>query len=236
MAVAFDPRSRRERQRGCGQPVVAVFRHIKAEYRKTAGRWLTSVLGHGHESSTSASLQLGRLGKAVANQLLPWALQHVELGPRTLEIGPGYGATLQALLGLTASLTAVEVDNSMVERLNRRYGQRARIIRGDGTQTGLPDDHFTSVVCFTMLHHVASAQLQDQLFAEAYRVLQPGGVFAGSDGVPSLPFRLIHIADTYTPIAPEDLPGRLRAVGFTDIHVDVAGARLRWRATKPVAA
>lgn len=86
--------------------------------------------------------------KAVANQLLPWALQHVELGPRTLEIGPGYGATLQALLGLTASLTAVEVDNSMVERLNRRYGQRARIIRGDGTQTGLPDDHFTSVVCF----------------------------------------------------------------------------------------
>lgn len=67
--------------------------------------------------------------KAVANQLLPWALQHVELGPRTLEIGPGYGATLQALLGLTASLTAVEVDNSMVERLNRRYGQRARIIR-----------------------------------------------------------------------------------------------------------
>lgn len=169
--------------------------------------------------------------KAVANQLLPWALQHVELGPRTLEIGPGYGATLQALLGLTASLTAVEVDNSMVERLNRRYGQRARIIRGDGTQTGLPDDHFTSVVCFTMLHHVASAQLQDQLFAEAYRVLQPGGVFAGSDGVPSLPFRLIHIADTYTPIAPADLPGRLRAVGFTDIHVDVAGARLRWRAT-----
>ncbi|CMP46176.1 methyltransferase [Mycobacterium tuberculosis] len=125
----------------------------------------------------------------MANQLLPWALQHVELGPRTLEIGPGYGATLQALLGLTASLTAVEVDNSMVERLNRRYGQRARIIRGDGTQTGLPDDHFTSVVCFTMLHHVASAQLQDQLFAEAYRVLQPGGVFAGSDGVPSLPFR-----------------------------------------------
>lgn len=174
--------------------------------------------------------------KAVANQLLPWALQPVELGPRTLEIGPGYGATLQALLGLTASLTAVEVDNSMVERLNRRYGQRARIIRGDGTQTGLPDDHFTSVVCFTMLHHVASAQLQDQLFAEAYRVLQPGGVFAGSDGVPSLPFRLIHIADTYTPIAPADLPGRLRAVGFTDIHVDVAGARLRWRATKPVAA
>ncbi|WP_186245347.1 class I SAM-dependent methyltransferase [Mycobacterium simulans] len=172
----------------------------------------------------------------VADQLLPWALQHVELGSRTLEIGPGYGATLRALLDRTASLTAVEVDGAMAERLNRRYGERAHIIHGDGTKTGLPDDHFTSVVCFTMLHHVPSDQQQDQLLAEAFRVLQPGGTFAGTDGVPSLPFRLIHIADTYNPIAPEDLPGRLRTVGFTDIRVEIRRGRQRWRATKPIAA
>ena len=173
--------------------------------------------------------------KKVADQLLPWALDDVELGPRTLEIGPGYGATLRALLSRTASLTAVEVDESMAERLNRLYGEQARIIHGDGTNTGLPDDHFSSVVCFTMLHHVPSAQLQDRLFAEAFRVLEPGGTFAGSDGVPSLAFRLVHIADTYNPVAPEDLPERLRTAGFIDVASDVRGSRQRWRATKPVA-
>ena len=173
--------------------------------------------------------------KKVADQLLPWALDDVELGPRTLEIGPGYGATLRALLSRTASLTAVEVDESMAERLNRLYGEQARIIHGDGTNTGLPDDHFSSVVCFTMLHHVPSAQLQDRLFAEAFRVLEPGGTFAGSDGVPSLAFRLVHIADTYNPVAPEDLPERLRTAGFIDVASDVRRSRQRWRATKPVA-
>jgi SAM-dependent methyltransferase len=169
----------------------------------------------------------------VADQLLPWALDGVELGLRTLEIGPGYGATTHALLERATSLTAVEVDRSMADRLNRRYGDRARIIHGDGTKTGLPDGHFTSVVCFTTLHHVPGPQLQDQLFAEAFRVLQPGCPFAGSDGVPSLSFRLKHIADTYNPIPPTDLSKRLQKAGFDDVYVEAKASRQRWRATKP---
>ncbi|WP_102419314.1 class I SAM-dependent methyltransferase [Mycobacterium sp. 4858] len=171
--------------------------------------------------------------KAVAGRLLPWALDGVELGSRTLEIGPGYGATTRALLDRADSLTAVEVDAAMADRLERRYGDRARIIHGDGADTGLPADHFTSVVCFTMLHHVPSAELQNRLFAEASRVLRPGGVFAGSDGVPSLSFRLLHIADTYNPIAPADLGARLRNAGFVDVQIHPSGGRQRWRAVKP---
>ena len=78
---------------------------------------------------------------------------------------------------------------AMAERLRERYGDRARIVTGDGTDTGMPADEFSSVVSFTMLHHVPTAALQDRLFAEAFRVLRPGGVFAGSDGVTSLKFR-----------------------------------------------
>ena len=169
----------------------------------------------------------------VRDELLPWALADVELGDQALEIGPGYGATLRALLERADAVTAVEVDKPMAERLDRLYGDRARVIHGDGSNTGLPDTSFASVVCFTMLHHVPTVRLQDQLFAEAFRVLRPGGVFAGSDRLPSLPFRLVHIGDTYNPIRPDELKTRLGLAGFTDIRTDVSGVRLRWRANKP---
>jgi len=170
--------------------------------------------------------------KAVERQLLPWALADVELGENTLEIGPGYGANLRVLVDQTPRLTAVEIDAPMAERLRRRYGDRARIIHGDGTATGLPAEDFSSVVCFTVLHHVPTPALQDQLFAEAFRVLAPGGVFAGSDGVDSRWFRIAHFRDTCNPVSPGTLPDRLRRCGFRDVHVDVKGGEQRWRAVK----
>jgi len=44
---------------------------------------------------------------------------------------------------------------------------------------------------------------RDALFAEAFRVLRPGGVFAGSDSVASLRFRLLHIRDICNTVPPE---------------------------------
>ncbi|PQM47485.1 putative S-adenosylmethionine-dependent methyltransferase [Mycobacterium talmoniae] len=170
--------------------------------------------------------------RSVEQKLLPWALAEVELGENTLEIGPGYGANMRCLVEQTPRLTAVEIDPPMAARLQGKYGGRARIITGDGTDTGLPAEDFSSVVCFTMLHHVPTPPLQDRLFAEAYRVLAPGGVFAGSDGVHSMSFRLLHIRDTYNPVPPDTLPDRLREAGFSDVHVEVKDGRQRWRAVK----
>jgi SAM-dependent methyltransferase len=174
-----------------------------------------------------------RWANTVESQLLPWVLADVELGDNTLEIGPGYGANLRVLLDKTANLTAVEIDAPMAQRLQRLYGEQARIINGDGTDTGLPADEFSSVVCFTMLHHIPTAGLQDRLFAEAFRVLRPGGFFAGSDSTRSLRFRILHFRDTCNPVSPDTLPDRLHAAGFHDVHVDISGGRERWRAVKP---
>lgn len=166
-------------------------------------------------------------------KLLPWALQDVELGSDALEIGPGYGANLRVLVNRTPQLTAVEIDEPMATRLQRLYGDKANVVLGDGTHLTFDDDRFSSVVCFTMLHHVPTPQLQDALFAQAYRVLAPGGVFAGSDGVHSTVFRLLHLGDTYNPIPPESLPDRLRAAGFTDVEHSLDGeGTQRWRAVK----
>lgn len=174
-----------------------------------------------------------RYFKVVEDQLLPWVLADVDLGDNVLEIGPGYGANIRVLIDKAPHYTAVEVDTPMAERLQGQYGERARIINGDGTDTGLPTGEFSSVVCFTMLHHIPTADLQDRLFAEVFRVLRPGGIFAGSDSESSIPFRILHFHDTCNPVSRDTLPDRLHAAGFGDVNVDAKTGKLRWRAVKP---
>jgi SAM-dependent methyltransferase len=176
-----------------------------------------------------------RWNETVERRLLPWALRDVELGGRLLEIGPGFGATTRVLARDAAAMTVVEVNPRLAERLRATAPANVTVVPGDGAAMPLPDAAFDSVVCFTMLHHVPSAQQQDRLFAEAHRVLAAGGVFAGSDSLPTPRFRLLHIGDIMVPVDPATLPERLERAGFTDVRVStVDGRRLRFRATRPV--
>jgi ubiquinone/menaquinone biosynthesis C-methylase UbiE len=87
------------------------------------------------------------------------------------------------------------------------------VIEGDGTAMPFPDESFTGAVCFTMLHHVPSAALQDRLLAETARVLKPGSTFAGSDSTPSLRWNIYHIMDTRVPVDPDTFCGTSVAAG-----------------------
>jgi SAM-dependent methyltransferase len=169
-------------------------------------------------------------GRTVEERLLPWALHGVPLGDQVLEIGPGFGATTRVLACGSAALTVVEVDGKLADRLRATLPARVRVVTADGTDLPFPDHSFSAVLCFTMLHHVPSAQLQNRLFAEAYRTLRPGGVFAGSDSLPSLTFRLLHLADTMTTVHPTGLPNRLKAAGFATVDTAVVNGSLRFRA------
>lgn len=62
-----------------------------------------------------------RYFRSVENTLLPWALADVDLGDNVLEIGPGYGANIRALIGRAPHYTAVEIDRAMAERLHDTY-------------------------------------------------------------------------------------------------------------------
>ncbi|HEX4252604.1 MAG TPA: class I SAM-dependent methyltransferase [Pseudonocardia sp.] len=137
---------------------------------------------------------------------LPRSLEGVDLGDNVLEIGPGFGATTRALVDLVPRLTSIEIDETSVRRLRAEFGERVQILHGDGTQLPFPDRSYSAVVCFTMLHHVPSPALQDRLFAEARRVLRPGGVFRGVDSLSSFGFRVLHLGDTMVVLDPATLP------------------------------
>ncbi|MBT2208352.1 class I SAM-dependent methyltransferase [Actinomadura sp. NEAU-AAG7] len=171
--------------------------------------------------------------RKVERELLPWALDGVDLGPDVLEIGPGYGATTRVLRRRVPGLTALEIDPALAGRLRGLAGSSARIVDGDGTAMPFEEAGFSGAVCFTMLHHVPSPREQDRLFAEACRVLRPGGVFAGSDGLDGRAFRLIHLFDTCVIVDPDTLPGRLEAAGFTDVAIELGTGSFRFSARKP---
>ncbi|GAB2520439.1 class I SAM-dependent methyltransferase [Nocardia heshunensis] len=168
-----------------------------------------------------------------ATRIVPWALNDLDLGARALEVGPGYGANVATLRARVPDLTGLEIDPALAARLRERRSDQLRVLEGDGTAMPLPDKEFSAVVCFTMLHHVPSPARQDDLFAEAFRVLTPGGVFAGSDGLDRVAFRLMHLGDTCVPVPPATLSARLAHSGFTDIEIETAATMFRFRARRP---
>jgi SAM-dependent methyltransferase len=141
--------------------------------------------------------------------------------------------TTKVLAGRAPSLTALELDPVLAARLRSTAPPNVTVVEGDATAMSLPDNAFSAVVCFTMLHHLPTAQAQDRLFAEAYRVLRPGGVFVGSDSRLSPRMRLYHVADTMTIIPLDQWVPRLAAAGFTDVSVGTSPRSNRFRATKP---
>ncbi|WP_280275069.1 class I SAM-dependent methyltransferase [Nocardia wallacei] len=171
--------------------------------------------------------------RASATRIVPWAVSGLDLGDSALEVGPGYGANVEALRQRAPALTGLEIDPVLAARLRDRKAGRLTVLDGDGAAMPLPDHEFSSVVCFTMLHHVPSPPRQDDLFGEAFRVLRPGGVFAGSDGLDSVAFRLLHLGDTCVPVPPDTLPDRLARIGFIDIEIDQDTRSFRFRARRP---
>ncbi|MGH3301736.1 MAG: class I SAM-dependent methyltransferase [Streptosporangiaceae bacterium] len=163
----------------------------------------------------------------IQGDILPVLTRDVDLGEAMLEIGPGPGAATGWLAGKVAKLTVVEIDADAARLLADRYaGTNVAVITGSATELDYPADSFDSAGCFTMLHHVRTAALQNAILAEAFRVLRPGGVFIGSDSLASDDLHHFHAGDTYNPIEPAALLTRLQTLGFCPVTVMVTDSLL----------
>jgi ubiquinone/menaquinone biosynthesis C-methylase UbiE len=175
----------------------------------------------------------GRWERTIQERI-PWALSDCDLGPNVLELGPGPGLTTNLLRPKVRQLTALEVDPALAASLRTRLrDSNVRVVTGDATDMQFPDAQFSGAVSLTMLHHVPSVELQNQVLREVFRVLQPGGVFVGSDSLQSLLMRLIHLGDTLVPVNPATFGARLEAVGFRAVQVEKNSNAFRFHAYRP---
>jgi ubiquinone/menaquinone biosynthesis C-methylase UbiE len=169
----------------------------------------------------------------VERWVIPWALDGLDPGEDVLELGPGPGLTTDVLRERAARLTAVEIDPRLASSLQERMkNTNVEVVEADATAMPFPDGSFSAVLSFTMLHHVPSVTLQDQLLAEAWRVLRPGGVLAGTDTAPSGLLRLAHIGDTMAPVDAATLGHRLETAGFDEVEVKKRLGEFRFRAIR----
>jgi SAM-dependent methyltransferase len=171
--------------------------------------------------------------RSTLQQRVPWVIADTDLGPNVLEIGSGPGLTTDLLRTSVPRLTALEIDPKLAAALSSRLAKsNVRVIEADATHMPFGNSEFSSAVSFTMLHHVPSSELQDQVLREVCRVLKPGGFFVGSDSVQNWWMRIIHIGDTLVPVDPESFGSRLQRAGFEGLEIQRNREVFRFRARR----
>ncbi len=166
------------------------------------------------------------------DELLPWVLDGCQLGDDLLEVGPGPGLATDILRQRAGRVTAAELDPLLAAGLATRLsGTNVRVVMADATCLPFADGRFTGAACLTMLHHIPSQAAQDSALAELCRVLRPGGVLAGCDGLDTPDRRRLHHDDVFVPVDQQTLGDRLRRAGFTEAKVAVRKDRIGFTAT-----
>ena len=107
---------------------------------------------------------------------------------RILELGAGTATYTTCLADAfpDAAITAIDTSRPMLlqaQRIGNARGASWRLIEGAAEESGLGDASFDLVTSFILLHELPEQAIR-AIFAEALRVLEPGGTVLMADVVP----------------------------------------------------
>ena len=189
------------------------------EYDDTAIRFLEALWGDGYLSPGGPE-EVDRVVEGLSLK-----------GKTILDIGCGSGGIALHLVERhgAAQATGFDVEQPVIEAARQRaaalgLAEKARFIQGPPGPLPFADRSFDVVFSKDALLHVPD---KDALFAEIFRVLKPGGVFAasnwmiGHDGEPSPEMRAYIAAEglSFAMASPARYVQAMRGAGFTDVTV-----------------
>lgn len=156
-------------------PTATVYDSLGTDFfLALAPGWLNLGLWEGDGTDAAeAPLAVRRLVERLAGEL--------PLGADVLDIGNGLAEQdpVIAAVAATDSLTALNVTLSQLRAGRPRLDEAgAHGVNGDATRMPFPSDSFDGVISVEAAFHFSS---RDRFFAEAHRVLRPGGVLSMSD-------------------------------------------------------
>lgn len=173
----------------------SVKRHVSAAYDIANGLMTESELCwnwgmHRDDMREELSNRLGGNGlgqsDSFSEQLYFYALRATQKdapGPRRiLEVGcgPGWGLDLVSRLEEGSSFTGLDLSPQAIEFASKRYtnSERLKFVQGDAEALPFADAEFDVVLNIESSHNYPHPE---RFFAEAARVLKPGGYFAHAD-------------------------------------------------------
>ena len=168
---------------------------------------------------------------------------------KILDVATGTGRTLQQIRAAVphAQLIGTDLSESYLRQANRWLNDGdaslVQLIRANGESLPLADESVQAVTSVFLLHELP-ADARQNVLNEAWRVLEPGGVFVLADSVQMADsakfasvmenFRRVFHEPYYRDYIGDDIDARLSAAGFEGITAETHFMTRVWSARKPI--
>lgn len=173
------------------------------------------------------------LSEAITNFKLLVAKRSSEK-PRILDAGCGQGLAFRLLEQhfQPATITGIDIDGEQVRKaivVASMMETPTKVVNGNACESTFLAESFDIILCHQLLHH--SSQQQEML-AEFYRLLQPGGILLVGEScrsfIQSIPVRLLFRHPAMVQKDAQGYMDLLRQAGFVFTETDVQTSRPWW--------